>query len=186
MGSSFVVVRARWRRRACRWRGGLRYFGPRPRQRRADLCGGTLGGTRPGSTTWQGSHSGTGGREIVEFVARNHRHGTRRSPVWRPHEGHGVAWTAHGNDFDDPAQMSIDDDADFFAGSIGRPLGVDRPSADGWADRLKSGRAHDGDDLMGRQRRIARIDGAGVWRRNRLCQPRPRREQRECRNARAK
>ena len=82
--------------------------------------------------------------EIVEVAIGNHGHRPRRPPVWRPQERHGVTRSAQRNDFDDAAQVGIDDDADFLAAQIEAYLADDlwlelARHANAMADRLAAG-----------------------------------------------
>ena len=104
-------------------------------------------------------------RRIRAVALRNHGNRPRRAAVGRPHQRHGVTRRHQRYHLDDAPALRIDDDPDLFTGRIDRAQRVSRALAHRTTQGLKSGGAHDGDDLVRRQS-CDRIAGAGIsrWR----------------------
>ena len=104
-------------------------------------------------------------RRIRAVALRNHGNRPRRAAVGRPHQRHGVTRRHQRYHLDDAPALRIDDDPDLFTGRIDRAQRVGWALAHWTTQGLKSGGAHDGDDLVRRQS-CDRIAGAGIsrWR----------------------
>ena len=104
-------------------------------------------------------------RRIRAVALRNHGNRPRRAAIGRPHQRHGVTRRHQRYHLDDAPALRIDDDPDLFTGGIDRAQRVSRALAHRTTQGLKSGGAHDGDDLVRRQS-CDRIAGAGIsrWR----------------------
>jgi len=175
-----IPRRTRWLLRRWRWRCsrcglgirciGCGELGPRSRQRRRSRRIGRRACTRrvAGASIRRkafGARRRRHPRRIRAVALRNHGNRPRRAAVGRPHQRHGVTRRHQRYHLDDAPALRIDDDPDLFTGRINRAQRVSRALAHRTTQGLKSGGAHDGDDLVRRQS-CDRIAGAGIsrWR----------------------